>query len=332
MSARGSLAHKSPSKVWSDGIHLVRPVADTDDHPMRWLVAAHQKTGSRFKRYVPTSEEAIFLAIEATQRHLRKAPESKTLFDPPTVSPTASIQVDALPKEYRVLPAERPQVLPKFAITHFHCIRANPVAQVWQCVSYPGEFGAAGRRKANGGAPVQAAFNHTKGECAILLWQEPVRDEDGSVKVYASWQIAEQAAFEMYYATDEEERIFWREDDPCVARTLNVNIMFDPNNVDTTVRRPFYLFIPRYNKPVLAGYRKKVNARATRLLSGSEYIPSSSDEKAALDFNRKLAAMDDDENNRTLSLSVATFKTIWGAEEHAINITERVLRGERVEL
>ena len=136
----------------------------------------------------------------------------------------------------------------------------------------------------------------------------------------------------MYYATDEEERIFWREDDPCVARTLNVNIMFDPNNVDTTVRRPFYLFIPRYNKPVLAGYRKKANVRATRLLSGSEYIPSSSDEKAALDFNRKLAAMDDDENNRTLSLSVATFKTIWGAEEHAINITERVLRGERVEL
>lgn len=329
---RGSLATKTPARVWSDGIHLVRPASPDDDHPMRWVASAHQHTDARLKRYAPTMEEAILIAIRATQKRLKAHPENKAFFKPPTVSPTSSIQLDRLPKEYRVLPKPKPKALPTFASTHFDCIRANPIAQVWQCVSLPGESAPVGRRKANGQAPTQAPFNHTKGECAVLLWKEPIREPDGSARVFPTWQAAEDFALNLYYGADEEERIFWREDDPCVARTLNVNIMFDPNNPDTSVKRPFYLYLPAYNKPVMAGYRKKNYAKAGRLLGGGEFMPGTAEEKAALEFNRKLAAMDDSSDNRELSLAIATFTSIWGAEDHAINITERTLRGERVDL
>jgi hypothetical protein len=299
---------------------------------MRWVVAAHKRLRSSLKRYAPTMEGAILLAIRATRKHLKAYPENKAFFNPPTVSPTSSIQPDQLPKEYRVLPKPKPKALPPFAITHFDCIRANPIAQVWQCVSLPGETAPVGRRKANGAAPTQARFNHTKGECAVLVWKEPIRDPDGDVRVFPTWQAAEDFALNLYYEADEEERIFWQEDEPCVARTANVNIMFDPNNVDTSIKRPFYLYVPKYNKPVMAGYRKKTYAKAGRLQAGGEFMPSTAEEKAALDFNRKLAAMDDTSDNRELSLSIATFVSIWGAEEHALNITERTLRGERVDL
>ena len=197
-------------------------------------------------------------------------------------------------------------------------------------MSLPGERAPNGRRKANGAAPSQAPFNHSKGECAVLLWKEPVRAGDGQVRVFPTWQAAEDYALDLYYGTDEEERIFWSEDDPCVGRTLNVNIMFDPNNPDTSARRPFYLYLPKYNKPVMGGYRKKSYTKAGKKAAGGEFMPGTADEKAALEFNRKLSAMATEEANRELSLQIATFASIWGAEDHALNITERTLRGERV--
>jgi len=328
MSGRGSLANQTPNAVWSDGIHFVRPASHMDDHPLRWVVGAHRTTGSKVKRRMGTFEEALLSAVHATTTWLKSHPTDKVHFEPPTVSPTSSIQLSQLPKAYRVLPAERAAPPPKFATTHFNCIRANPIAQVWQCVSIPGERAPVGRKRAGGKAPKQATFQHSKGECAVMLWREPVREEDGQVRVFPSWQVAEDHALNLYYGADEEERTTWREDDQVVARTANVDIVFDP--AVNGVKRPFSLWVPKYNKPVYTGYRKKRYAKAGGLLTGGTFMPGNTDEAAALDFARKLAEMDDDSDNRVLTDEIATFESIWGAEDHALNVTERVLRGESV--
>lgn len=326
MAGRGSKAYFTPSKLWDDGIHFVRPASSRDKHPMRWVVSSHRrKTGATLERHVATMEEGILLAMRATTTLLERDPSQAAAFKVPKMPSASSLQVSKLPPLYRVVPPEPPKVLSKFAVSHFNCIRANPIAQVWQCVTLPGELAPVGRRKANGAPATQTPFRHTKGECAVMLWREPVREEDSSVRVFRTWQVAEEYANECYYNADEEERLSWVEDGTVVYRTENVDIIFDP--VVNGVKRPFSLWLPKWGKPVYEGFRKKNYTTTAQMASGGGYIPGTADAKAAHDFNRKLEAMDD---NRVLTTEIATFKSIWGAEEHATNVTERVLRGERV--
>lgn len=324
MNGRGSLRTPQVPRLWDDGLHFVRAATADDPHPLRWVVMAHRAVGSAFSRHTATLDEAIMVAVKMTRLVLKTAPPKKALFKKPRMPPAASIQPDKLPKMFRPDPViEKPTLPPKFSTYHFNCIRANPIAQVWQCVTQPGEQKPVGRRKQGGGAATQSPFHHTKGECAVMLWREPVREEDGSVRVFPSWQVAEEYANELYYAADEEERLSWVEDGKVVWRTANVDIIFDP--AINTNRRPFSLWLPKYNKHVYAGYRKKNYTTGARKAAGGGYIPGTAEAKAAHDFNRKLEAMDD---TRILTDEIATFESIWGAEEHATNITERTLRGE----
>jgi len=313
MAARGSLATPTPVIVWSDGIHYVRPASLRDKHVMRWVVGAHKGTASKLSRHAATLEDATAIAQRATAAWVVKHPADTDaiIIQESTVSPTSS-----------------KVVLPKFATTHFNCIRANPTAQVWQCVSFPGERAAVGRKKASGAPASQAAFNHTKGTCAVLIGRDPVREADGSVRVFPSWQMAEDYSYDLYVNTPEDERLPWVEDGTVVARTLNIDILFDPQV--NGEKRPFSLFYPKFNKPILAGYRKKHYRTKPQMASGGDYMPGTTDERAALDFNMRLAALVEDETNRVLSLEIVKFESIWGAEEYALNVTEPTIRGERI--
>lgn len=323
---RGSQRRYRPPRLWDDGLHYVRASFDDDVHPLKWCMAAHRATGSSLQRRYATLDEAILNAIASSQRLLKADPSKMVLFNKPKMPPASSLVVQKLPKMFRPDPVvEKAAPLPKFSVYHFDCIRANPIAQVWQCVSLPGERGAVGRRKAGGGVATQTGFRHTKGECAVMLWREPVREADGSVRVFPSWQAAEEYANDCYYNADEEERLLWVEDGTVVHRTENVDIIFDPST--NGVKWPFSLWLPKWRKPVYEGFRKKHYTTAAQMAAGGGYIPGTADAKAAHDFNRKLEAMDD---NRVLTTEIATFKSIWGAEEHATNVTERLLRGERV--
>lgn len=324
MGGRGSLAKRSPSRIWDDGLHFIRPAGD--DHPLPWLVNSRRDLPSTVSRRFATIDDAILFAVRSSKAVMRKHPATKKLFKVPTLPPAAADLDLKLPVAYRKAPEVKPVVLPKFAITHFNCVRANPIAQVWQCVSLPGDRAPVGRRKKGGGAPTQAAFNHSKGECAVLLWKEPVREEDGSVRVFPSWQKAEEHANRLYYETPEDERIWWTDDAVVVARTEHCDIRFDP--AGNSEKRPFSIWIPPREpglpgKPAYSASRPKHYNKVGRLVGGGEYMPQTTEEREALEFNRRIAAMALEESNSyQLSDEIATFVSIWGAEEHALTVIE----------
>lgn len=208
--------------------------------------------------------------------------------------------------------------LERFATTHFNCIRANPVAQVWQCVSMTGERKPVGRRKSNGRAPDQAPVRHAKMECAVLMGKEPLRDEDGRIVIFRNWQDAETKALELYYAADEEERIFWQEPEGrVVGRTIEVEIMFDP--AVNGAMRPFNLWFYKHAKPYYRSARAKHLITPAKDASGRSYQPQDQDDRAAHDFNRAIERMAF-EDSKMLSMEVAKFRTIWEAEAEAIRL------------
>ena len=208
--------------------------------------------------------------------------------------------------------------LERFATTHFNCIRANPVAQVWQCISDPAERKPVGRRKAGGRAPDQAPVRHTKGECAVLIGKEPLRDPTGRVEVFPNWQSAETRALELYATADEDDRIFWQEPEgKVVGRTIEVEIIFDPSVNGPS--RPFNLWFYKHNKPYYRDPRLKTLVTAAKDANGNSYQPPNSDARAAHDFNRTIERIAQ-EDRKMLSMEVAKFRTIWEAEAEAMRL------------
>lgn len=339
-------------RVYDDGVHYVSPALDTDRHPLRWIVKSYRAADTKTNRRFETKEKAIDAAGDFTKQAIAQSPVDRLLFEQrkPTRAEKAAAkeqerqaklalaarqreasaapkkrekQTKAAPKESEsVVPAKRGRPATekpeRFATTHFHCIRANPVAQVWQCVSLPGDHKPIGRRRANGKAPTQSNFRHSKGECAILLGKEPVRDGDGQVTVFRNWQTAEQAALDLYNNTDEEERIFWEEPEgKVVGRTIEVEIIFDP--YINGPKRPFNLWFFRHNKPAYRNAWPKKFVTPAKDAAGRSYQPTTSEAREAHDFNRRIERMAQEDANH-LSMEILCFRTIWEAEAEAIRL------------
>lgn len=344
---------KANHRIYDDGVHYVDPAPDTDRHPLRWVVKAFRAADAKTNRRAETPALAIDAAKRYTEQAIEKSPadrirhldhmkkaieaEARDKGQPLTTTSSdkspasketqrkdkeaariAKRQAALALREQQREAREAKARLERFATTHFNCIRANPVAQVWQCVSLAGEKKPIGRRKANGRAPEQAPVRHAKGECAILLGQEPLRDDRGLVVVFPTWQAAETQALELYYAADEEERIFWQEPDgKVVARTVEVEVIFDPD-VNGSIK-PFNLWFYKHNKPYYRSSRAKTFITPAKDAAGYSYQPKNEEERAAHDFNRKLERLAQ-EDNRSLSMEVAKFRTIWEAEAEAIRL------------
>lgn len=243
MAARGSLANQTPPAIWSDGIHFVRPVAKTDSHPMRWYAGAHKMTDSTLKRYCPTLDDALKIAMAATKKWFKEHPSDRAYFK---MSPLPSASTLVGPKKKRGRPP-KPKV-EDFSTYHFDCVAANPYAQVWQCTSYPGERAKVGRKKADGSQPEQTPVRHVKGQCSVLMGKEPVRNPDGTVRIFNHWAEADEFAYELYLNAPEDEVISWKPGDIVIQRTTNFDVKFDPAINGTY--RPFNLWNVTYNKPV----------------------------------------------------------------------------------
>lgn len=339
-------------RVYDDGVHYVSPALDTDRHPLRWIVKSYRAADTKTNRRFETKEKAIDAAGDFTKQAIAQSPVDRLLFEQrkPTRAEKAAAkeqerqaklalaarqrEASAAPKkrekQVKTAPKEPESVVPakrgrpatekpeRFATTHFHCIRANPVAQVWQCVSIDGERKPIGRRKAGGRAPDQAPVRHAKLECAVLLGKEPLRDDAGRVVVFRNWQDAEAKAIELYEQADEEERIFWQEPEgKVVGRTMEVEIIFDPAVNGT--HRPFNLWFYNHNKPYYRSARAKSLVTPAKDSSGRSYQPQNADDRAAHDFNRTIERMAQ-EDQRMLSMEVAKFRTIWEAEAEAIRL------------
>lgn len=312
---------------WSDGIHWVKPTPKrtSDAERWPWRVGSHRESKSTYKRKALTMDEAIVLGKEATKLWLKNHPEEKDLTNPGLLP-----QASALKGKRKGVRRQPAQKVPPFSTYHFRCISANPVAQVWMCNTLPGEIGNVGRRAKGGKTNKQKPFNHTKGECAVMLWKEPVRNPDGSVRVFARME-AEHFAIDAYYQTPEDECLFWEEGHKVVHRTRHVDVIFDPEC--NGLKEPFSLWVHPPGgdpKPVYEGYRKKAYTKSPgKLLGGGSIMASTPDEAAAIAFNKKLASMATEEALE-LSSHPVTFPSIWGAEQHAENVTEATLRGENV--
>lgn len=274
---------------------------------MKWLVRSHKEAQIKTNRRAPTLDEAIELAKRLTKTACEKSREDLLLHHGRVPEPIV----------------EKPKTEPEsFSTTHFTCICANPTAQVWQCVSQPGEKKHAGRPPRKGAAPKQATFKHTKGDCAVLMGSTPVREEDGSIRVFKSWIEAEEYAYDLYLiAYEEGDAITWHEGDTVVDRLTNVDIIFDP--AVNGKHRPFSLWFPRYSKPYYAPPKVRSYVTTAKQADGSTLDLTSLDKEgqAAHALNRKLERMAAEEDrNHNLTMEVATFRTIWEAEKQATRL------------
>lgn len=251
MPRRGS--PRTPVPVWSDGIHFVRFKTTSDDHPMPWFIGACRGTLAVMERHAETMDDALRIAMRATKAWLKDHPEERSLYKEALLPATSSIVGK---RKQRGRPAGTK--LPPFSTQHFNCIVANPYAQVWQCLSLPEERRPVGRKRADGSQPQQAAFAHAKGECAVLIGQEPVREEDKTVRVFGTWQAADEFALDLYENAPEDEIITWQppghNEASVVAATLHHEVHFDPFR--NGVYRPFSLWNVTHSKPIFRDITK----------------------------------------------------------------------------
>lgn len=324
----------TPKLVWSDGIHFVRPASAKDRHKMRWVVSAHTVTGSRLSRHAPTLEDGIDICRRATKAWLKANPADKQHFSEST-EPQASASAIAQRsgedgrrrgEDGRSCSEMENSAIPKvtlatFSTTHFNCIVANPVAQVWQCVTREGERKSPGRRRVSGEKAQPTAVFHEVGECAVLIGDEPQREPDGSVTIFPNWSQAAERAQELYETADEEDRLLWKEGDMKVYSTMSVDVIFDPQT--NGAAKPFSLYLPEYRRPVYEDRTRPVMA------SQGPKIDPAINPQAALALKEQRRK--DRERNRVPSFEERPlrFRSIVGAIVEA-DRRERMLKGEIV--
>ncbi len=299
---------QTPNAVWSDGIHFVRRASDADGHVMRWVVGAHKATASTFKRHAPDRGRGEDIARAATKAWLRDHADDAVHIKVST-PPEASAKVE----------------LPKFSITDFDCICANPYAQVWQCRTKDVNTIAKpiGRRRRDGSSPLQARYRHTAGTCAVLIGPEPVRDPDGQVTVFPTWQHAEEEALNLYHNADEEDVIRWQEGDYVVYATGKIEVHFSPESYGT--KKPFVLYLVDHNRPVyIDSTRPTMYADDPTTRANAETNP-----QAYLDHKDKNAERRSLDRQPAFEETPVRFRSIWQAIEEAYR-REKMLRGETV--
>lgn len=249
--------------LWTDGIHYVRGATTKDRHPMRFVVDAHKLAGlspaRSLPRHAPTLEAGIEIAKHHTGVALAAASGLTKYMQPaegdgPVQQDAASPAVDEPVLQEPPRPAklntaaprvrkprekkEKPRPAQKFATTRFVCIAANSVTQVWQCVKDRSEAAPVGRRKAGGSAAEGDKLSHNRGDCAVLMGDVPVLDEHRRVRVFHSWQEAEEEAERIFYATPEDER--FPLGSTKVYANLTAMVCFDP--ACNTRHEPFNIY------------------------------------------------------------------------------------------
>lgn len=298
---------------YDDNVHYVKAAGPKDRHPMKWIVRSHKEAQINTSRRAPTLDEAIELAKRITKQACEKSRNDLLLFHGRTEKP-----------EKKATPREE-----SFSISHFSCICANPVAQVWQCAALPDEKKTGGRPAKEGTQKKAPRFKHVKGECAVLLGSTPVRDPDGSIRVFKNWQEAEEYTYELYCQADElGETITWREGSLVVDRLTNVEIIFDP--VCNGAYRPFSLWFPKYSKPYYMQVgRGKGRSSSVKSDDGitRDITSLDSDGQRAHAFNRRIDRMvAEDANQHQMTMQVATFRSIVGAEKMALQLEREYFR------
>lgn len=277
---------------------------------MKWRVRAHTATGSKFSRHVPSLEEGLARAREATKLWLKANPQDVIHWtEQPATLPEASGGVGTTE------PIGRSSIrLVPFSTTLFNCIVANPVAQVWQCVAREGERKTAGRPRKNGSAAqALAPVIHDIGNCAVLLSNmDPLREPDGSVKVFLNWHYAEEAALEAYDLADEEDRFPWEPGHPLVYATPKVDVLFDPEGSGTSTE-PFILWLTHLSspRPVWANKTKPVK------LGRARKIDSASNPQAAIDQAAHRRRQRELHREPSFEERAQTYRTIRSAIEAA---------------
>jgi hypothetical protein len=259
---------------------------------------------SDFSRHVPTQEEGIARAREATKRWLKDRPEDAQHWtERPATPQAASSEVEPL------------IVKPPFSTTLFNCKFANPVAQVWECVDYEGGT-KQGRTAAQGWvqpAQPKAATIHLPGQCAVLLTSmEPFREADGSVKVFRNWGEAYEAANQAYHLADEEDSFPWTDDHPLVYQTERVQVLFDPQGRGN-YREPFILWLYTLKVP------RPVYAQRTRPMKQgrAKTIDPTTNPQAAIDQIQRRARHREINREPTFEERAQTFRNIKIAIEKA---------------
>lgn len=289
---------------YDDDLHYVKAAGPKDQHPMKWIVRSHKEAKVKTDRRARSLEEAIELAKRLTKIAVEKE-QDDTLQGPSRKA------------------KEEPSKPETFNSDYFACICANPVAQVWQCIHLPDEKKSSGR-KARDGTKKQPTFKHTKGECAVLMGENPVRESDGTIRVFKNWQEAEEYTYDLYCQADElGETITWREGNLVVDRLTNVEIIFDPK--ENGQKTPFSLWFPKYAKPYYrpTGAGNGARPAKAKTASGSNLDITSLSPAAqqAHAFNRRLDQMAAEERKQnTMTMQVAVFRTIWEAEKQAIKL------------
>ena len=186
---------------------------------------------------------------------------------------------------------------PVASFAGFECIYANPYAQVWKCV----------RPSKDEKVP------HRIGEFMVVMWDKPVREPNGNIKVFEDPFSAKIEAMTLY--ENSNVALHWKENDPVVYDTINCQIIFRPDLYGT--KRPFIVNLPRLGTWV----KRSTGVPTHRAKKRPVPADASADERAAIEFANKLDQMRQDESPKIYSDNPQTFKSIVTALE-ALNEVE----------
>jgi hypothetical protein len=226
---------------------------------MRFVVDQHKQVEHlpRFST-LPRHCESLKVGEEMMRRYTKRACQRS-----PELSQAFRSAVGQPPPPVKQVDPDKPQRKPRqskpkakkveFPITRFTCIMANPVAQIWVCTKAKWEGMSIGRRSEGGRPPRADNLPHEVGEYAVLKGDEPVLDENGTVRVFALRMQAEAMMETLYDQVPADEKMSNNTDPERPTTTVYQNqsysVHFDPDF--NGPKQPFNIFDTQNFKIVL---------------------------------------------------------------------------------
>lgn len=182
-----------------------------------------------------------------------------------------------------------------FSFRKWHCIDANPIAQVFVATHYSAK---------------KADPKFVPGDCIVAVYDNVLRGEDGKPLIFDNPHRARDKARTLW-EHNARNAPWWREGDAIVFKGFCYAIYFNP--VVYGAAMPFIVWDTVFHKPVYADARPKKNFTVLRGKDGKPFTPTNDEERELLAARDRRIRLEIEAAGKEMSTEPKRHKTISGA-------------------